>query len=213
MCRRESEASNEGGGSEQASNKRRLESNNLFHPFSSSPLPEITQKAAFIKQHAYCPHPDHQATRLATVAPRAADDGRQSGQLPPQHVHFECPDCGVPVYCTEGHWMEDYEEHMAICDTLREINEDEHDLRSGRTFAEFQLGSPQMPDAAVNLSNWDTYLYTRDFDAINDDRAMRHATRLLTYPVTIGSILHEFSPYSIATGQGLTPEGLKSFSG
>jgi splicing suppressor protein 51 len=109
--------------------------------------------------------------------------------------------------------MEDYEEHMKICDTLKEVNEDEHDLRSGRTFPEFQLGGAQMAEAAVNLSNWDTYLYTREFDAINDNRAMRHATRLLTYPVTIGSILHEFSPYSIAPGRRLAPEGLKSFSG
>jgi hypothetical protein len=65
----------------------------------------------------------------------------------------------------------------------------------------------------VNMTNWDTFLYTREFNAINEDRSMRQATRLLTYPVTIGSFLHELSPYSIRSGGRLTNEGLKSLSG
>jgi hypothetical protein len=32
------------------------------------------------------------------------------------------------------------------------------------------------------MTSWDTYLYTRDFDALNKDREMRQATKLLTYP-------------------------------
>jgi splicing suppressor protein 51 len=103
---------------------------------------------------------------------------------------------------------------------MREINEDEHDLRSGRFFKEFQFAEPQMEEILVNLSSWDTFFYTRDFDALNEDREMRHATKLLTYPLTIASIIHELSPYSIRSGQAgmqpqgrLTPEGLKSFSG
>ncbi|KAI1037151.1 hypothetical protein LB503_009069 [Fusarium chuoi] len=56
-------------------------------------------------------------------------------------------------------------------------------------------------------------MYTREFDAVNSDRQMRQITRLLTYPVTIGSILHELSPYSIKAGERMTTEGLKSFSG
>ena len=62
------------------------------------------------------------------------------------------------------------------------------------------------------MTNWDTFLYTREFDAINDDRCMRQVTRLLTYPVTVASVLHEFSPYDIRDGR-LTAEGLKSLSG
>ena len=133
--------------------------------------------------------------------------------MAPTHVNFECPDCGIPVYCSKEHWADDYEAHLEICDTLRQINEDDHDLRSGRSFPEFEYAGPQMEDALVNMSSWDTFLYTRQFNAIDDDRSMRQATRLLTYPITIGSILHELSPYSVKAGGRITPEGIKSFSG
>ena len=193
--------------------KRVLQADDLFHPFSKSPIPEMRNRAAYIKQHAYCPHPDHKLTRLPTVVPKDGEEAAKEGHLPPAHVHFECPDCGIPVYCSEGHWMEDYENHLQICDTLKEINEDDHDLRSGRVFPEFRFGDEQMPESVVNLTNWDTYLYTRQFNAVDEERGMRHATRLLTYPVTIGSVLHELSPYDIKQGGRLTTEGLKSFSG
>ncbi|KAI1327860.1 PXA domain-containing protein [Xylariaceae sp. FL0255] len=188
-----------------------LRSDDLFHSFTNSPIPEIRQRAAYIRQHAYCPHPDHRATR-APVEPNNPRMPQTSGDQAPAHVDFECPDCGVPVYCSENHWAEDYENHLQICDTLRQINEDDHDLRSGRFFPEFEYAGPQMEEALVNMTNWDTFLYTRQFEAINDDRSMRQVTRLLTYPLTIGSILHELSPYSIQKGGRLTPEGLKSLS-
>ncbi|KOS18323.1 Protein MSS51 [Escovopsis weberi] len=132
--------------------------------------------------------------------------------MTPAHVDFECPDCGLPVYCSKEHWMDDYEKHLEICDTLRQINEDDHDLRSGREFHEGNL--PDLPQdiAAVNLTNWDTFMYTREFAAIDSDRSMRQITRLLTYPITIGSVLHELSPYNTRKGNRLTIEGLKSFS-
>ncbi|KAI1460739.1 zinc-finger of mitochondrial splicing suppressor 51-domain-containing protein [Annulohypoxylon moriforme] len=173
-----------------------LRPDDLFHSFTNSPIPEIRRRAAYIRQHGRCPHPDHSPT----------------GSAAPAHVDFECPDCGIPVYCSDRHWAEDYETHLQICDTLRQINEDDHDLRSGRFFPEFEYAGPQMEEAAVNMTNWDTFLYTRLFEAINDDRSMRQVTRLLTYPVTIGSILHELSPYNIRKGGRLTPEGLKSLS-
>ena len=186
-----------------------VQSNNLFHPFSTSPSPDIRRRAAYIKQHAYCPHPNHRQTRL----PENPDISRAPGISPPAHVNFECPDCGIPVYCSEEHWADDYESHLEICDTLRQINEDDHDLRSGRFFREFEYPGPQMPEILVNMTNWDTCLYTRQFEAINEDRSMRHATKLLTYPITLGSILHELSPYNIRSGGRLTVEGLKSLSG
>jgi splicing suppressor protein 51 len=102
---------------------------------------------------------------------------------------------------------------MEICDTLREVNEDDHDLRSGRYFPEFEYPLPQIEEILVNLTNWDTYLYTRNYNAINEPRSMRQATRLLTYPVTVASVLHELSPYNIRKGGRLTMEGLKSLSG
>ncbi|KAI1743752.1 PXA domain-containing protein [Xylaria scruposa] len=189
--------------------QRVLRPDDLFHSFTHSPIPEIRQRAAFIRQHAYCPHPDHRMTRAPI------DPGKtpvSSGNVAAAHVDFECPDCGIPVYCSEQHWADDYEAHLQICDTLRQINEDEHDLRSGRFFPEFEYAGPQMEEAVVNMTNWDTFLYTREFEAINADRSMRQVTRLLTYPLTIGSILHELSPYNIRKGGRLTPEGLKSLS-
>lgn len=136
-----------------------------------------------------------------------------TGGLAPAHVNFECPDCGIPVSCSEEHWADDYESHLEICDTLRQANEDDHDLRSGRFFPEFEYPPDQIEEAMVNMTNWDTFLFSREFAAINDERSMRQATRLLTYPVTVGSVLHELSPYDIKKGGRLTVEGLKSFSG
>lgn len=109
--------------------------------------------------------------------------------------------------------MDHYEEHLKVCDTLRQINEDDHDLRSGRVFNEGNLPDLQLDEAAVNMTNWDTFMYTREFEAVNSDRSMRQITRLLTYPITVGSVLHELSPYSLNKGERLTAEGLKSFSG
>ncbi len=42
---------------------------------------------------------------------------------------------------------------------------------------------------------------------------MRQITKLLTFPLTIASVLHELSPYNIRLGGRLTTEGLRSFSG
>ena len=186
--------------------------NNLFHPFSESPSPDIRRRAAFIKLHAYCPHPSHHRTRTPT-GPHDPEARKVATSLPPAHVRFECPDCGIPVSCSEEHWADDYESHLEICDTLREINEDDHDLRSGRFFPEFEYPTLQIEESMVNLTNWDTYLYTREHIAINEARSMRQVTRMLTYPVTIGSVLHELSPYNIRRGGRLTVEGLKSLSG
>ena len=190
-----------------------LTEDNLFHSFTSSPIPQLRKRAAFMRQHAYCPHPSHQPTRAAhnpmdLEARKSAATG-----TPPAHVDFECPDCGIPVYCCEEHWADDYEAHLEVCDVLRESNEDDHDLRSGRFFKEFQFAEPQMEEILVNMSSWDTFLYTRDFDALNRDREMRQATKLLTYPMTIASIINELSPYNIRKNGRMTPEGLKSFSG
>jgi Zinc-finger of mitochondrial splicing suppressor 51 len=191
-----------------------LREDNLFHPFSKSPVPQIRQRAAFTKQHAYCPHPAHQQTRVPT-SPHDPEARKILGQnaQPPAHVSFECPDCGIATYCCEEHWADDFEAHLEICDTLRQINEDDHDLRSGRWFPEFEYPGPQLDEILVNMTSWDTFLYTRGFEAINADRSMRQATRLLTYPLTIGSVLHELSPYNIRPGGRLTVEGLKSLSG
>lgn len=192
-----------------------LQQDNLFHSFSNSPSPDIRRRAAYMKQHAYCPHPSHQRTRQVDQPGDPEDRKPQPGAAaaPPAHVKHECPDCGIPVYCCEEHWMDDYESHLEVCETLREINEDDHDLRSGRFFPEFNYPGPQRAEEFVlNMSNWDTFLYTRDFAAIDEPRNMRQVTRLLTYPITLTSVLHELSPYNIRNKR-LTNEGLRSFAG
>ncbi|KAL6720381.1 translational activator for mitochondrial COX1 [Lecanora helva] len=188
-----------------------LQPGNLFHHFSESPSPDLRRRAAFMKTHAYCPHPSHHRTRTPN-SPHDPEARKEQTTQAPAFVRFECPDCGLPVSCTEEHWADDYESHMEICDRLRQTNEDDHDLRSGRFFPEFEYPGPQMEEALVNMTNWDTYLYTREFEAINDERSLRQVTMLLTYPVTIGSILSELSPYDYKKGDRLTTEGLKSLS-
>lgn len=105
-----------------------LAEDNLFHPFSSSPFPAIRARGEAVKKLAPCPvcsegghhHPEEPASAL----PKAAS--------------FECPDCGWPSHCSEQHWKDD-PEHKKYCSRLREANEDEHDLRSGRRLREFEL--------------------------------------------------------------------------
>lgn len=209
--------SQEASTSEQSESKQPLlRRDNLFHSYSNSPSPQIRKRAQFIKQHAFCPHPDHQQTRasVSPVGSEAEKPGIPNDQKqPPAHAQHECPDCGVPIYCSEEHWMDDFEAHLQVCETIRQINEDDHDLQSGRFFTEFDYPGYQADEIVVNMTNWDTFLYTREFEAVNDDRSMRQVTRLLTYPVTIASVLHELSPYNISKGGRLTPEGLKSLSG
>ncbi|KAJ2360233.1 translational activator for mitochondrial COX1, partial [Coemansia sp. RSA 2607] len=67
-----------------------------------------------------------------------------------------------------------------------------------------------LPEVVVNLSSWDTFLYTRSFTNVDSDRAMRHVSKVLTYPVTIAATLHQYSPFTL--GSGLTAEGLKSLA-
>jgi splicing suppressor protein 51 len=190
-----------------------LRPDDLFHSFSNSPIPDIRRRAVFMKTHAYCSHPSHRQTRIPSSPHDLEARKATSGVDPPAHVRFECPDCGIPVSCSEEHWADDYENHLEICDTLRQINEDDHDLRSNRAFWEFFYPGPPIAEALVNMTNWDTYLYTAGYPAINEERSMRQATKLLTYPVTIGSIIHELSPYNIKAGGRLTVEGLKSLTG
>ena len=96
----------------------------LFHPFSESPFPTVKARGEAIRSLAPCPvcssgHGGHTGTN-------------------PSLVKFECPDCGWPTHCNREHWEID-EDHAQFCSRLREVNEDEHDLRSGRRMHEFEL--------------------------------------------------------------------------
>ena len=104
-----------------------LSEDNLLHPFSKSPFPAIRERGEAIKQLAPCPvcSSQHEHVHAHTNAQ-------------PKAVNFECPDCGWPTHCSEEHWVTD-KEHQKYCSRLREVNEDEHDLRSGRKLHEFDL--------------------------------------------------------------------------
>jgi splicing suppressor protein 51 len=101
-----------------------LTEDNLFHPFSKSPLSALRARGEAIQKLAPCPV--------------CASTHHAHTKAQPKAVKFECPECGWPTHCTDKHWKEDAE-HQKYCARLREANEDEHDLRSGRRMLEFEL--------------------------------------------------------------------------
>ncbi|ORX44619.1 hypothetical protein DM01DRAFT_1340376 [Hesseltinella vesiculosa] len=168
-----------------------LTQDNLFHPLSASPIKELRDRAAIINKYGVCPVCDN--------------DGHEH-----HHPVFECPDCGYPTHCSKDHYLEGRDAHQHVCSILRQQNEDDHDLRSGRTMTEFEFPSSQSFDETVNMGNWDVYFYTRSFPSMDSDRSMRHVSKLLTYPATVASVLHESSPYQF--GKEVTVEGIRSIS-
>lgn len=52
-------------------------------------------------------------------------------------VTFDSPEAGWPTHCSKEHYEQDDQHHL-YAPRLREANEDEHDLRSGRLLAEFE---------------------------------------------------------------------------
>ncbi|KAI0319792.1 zinc-finger of mitochondrial splicing suppressor 51-domain-containing protein [Amylostereum chailletii] len=176
-----------------------LSQDDLFHPFSQSPFPAVRARGEAIRSLAPCPvcASDHDHVHAHTKAS-------------PRAVAFECPDCGWPTHCSEEHWAAD-EQHEKYCFRLREVNEDEHDLRSGRRLREFELPGLQDTDAAISFSNWDVFWYTRGFPSMDTERSRRHASKLLTYPITIGSVIHQYSNLTLSN-QRLTTEGSRSLA-
>ncbi|KAG6874274.1 hypothetical protein C0995_001499 [Termitomyces sp. Mi166 len=172
----------------------------LFHKFSDSPHPALRARTKAIQQLAPCPvcAADHDHVHAHTKAQ-------------PRAVKFECPHCGWPTHCSEEHHAQD-QEHHKYCSRLREANEDEHDLRSGRHLSEFELPGPQGYEEAISFANWDVFWYTRGFPSMDTERSRRHASKLLTFPITIGSTIHQHSGLTLSN-QRLTPEGSRSLAG
>lgn len=171
----------------------KLRNDNLFHPLSKSPIKSLQERGELIRKFGKCP-----------VCEGLAKENQK-------RPSYECPDCGIPTHCSEEHYKHNLIEHkLHTCKMLREFNEDMHDLMSGRKMKEFEFPSSQPLDEEVNLLNWDTYLYTRGFPSIDQDRSLRHVSKLLTYPITIGSVLHQNGPYTLRNR--LTNEGLKSLT-
>ena len=128
-----------------------LSQDNLFHPFSKSPFQAVKDRAEAIKKLAPCPVclKDDLHEHGHTHASGSGNGGEPEGatKMARKHVAFECLDCGWPTHCSEEHWKAD-EEHQRYCGRLKEANEDEHDLRSGRRMTEFE-----MPGMSILLSS------------------------------------------------------------
>ncbi|KAI3626108.1 hypothetical protein CBS9595_001469 [Malassezia furfur] len=168
-----------------------LEQDDLFHKLSESPIPAMRARGERIRTLAPCP------VSMAKYGIRRL-------------VNYECPECGWPTHYSREMWLEDTE-HAQYVPRLREANEDEHDLRSGRPMTEFQLPREQPSEEVVNLSGWDQLFYTRNFPSIDSERSKRHVSKLLTFPMTIVGALHENSPYTRRSSR-LTHEGLRSLA-
>ena len=159
---------------------------NRFGMMEDSPIPEIRKRAEFIKSHALCP---------VTNKP----------------IRFTCPKSGVPTHHDEAAWKSDkkyWEEQKWR--QLKESNMYDVDLRSGRDFPELDFPGPTMDDQMVNLLNWDTYFYTRNYTSMDSEFQLAVATKMLTYPLTMAAVLDQYSPYNLKPRGPLTLEGLKS---
>lgn len=110
--------------SSEEESKITLAPDNLFHKLSKSPIPELRDRAAIINKYGVCP-----------VCDTREDPSQKRRPV------YECPECGYPTHCSEEHYHEGRQAHQEICHILREQNEDDHDLRSGRPMTEFEFPS------------------------------------------------------------------------
>lgn len=160
----------------------------LFN-WDDSPYEDIRTRAAFIRTQASCP-------------------------VTNKSVNYVCPYSGIPTHHSREAWENDTEYHEKCkFELLKKVNLYEHDIRSGRKFDEFNFPGEQPPEFITNVSNWDSFFYTRDFTPMNTEFNLAAATKVLTYPTTIAAILHKFSPYSGPAPKGtLTLEGMRSLA-
>ncbi len=110
-----------------------LAPDDLFHPLIRSPFPDLKDRAERVKTFSICPVSVEKHNERVRPA-------------------FDCPDCGWPTHKNQERWEEGYEEHAEYCERLREVNEDDHDLRSGRKITEFE-GMPSMSWLLVKLES------------------------------------------------------------
>ena len=120
----------------------------LFHVLDQSPVIQLQRRAKTIKSLAPCPtclehahaHSPNQAEGQAETSTTGSSTTTTESPTPRiNKVDYSCSECGFPTHCSEGHYFEGRESHDEYCSRLREINEDEHDLRSGRLISEFEL--------------------------------------------------------------------------
>ncbi|KAL6937805.1 translational activator for mitochondrial COX1 [Hanseniaspora osmophila] len=161
---------------------------NRFHPWVESPYPDLQNRAKRIMEIARCP-------------------------VTNEKINFTCPLSGIPTHASKEAWERDTKYHESKkYELLKKCNIYEHDLRSGRPFPEFDFPLAQDRDRMINVSNWDLYFYTRQYYSMDTEFQLAAVTKMLSYPITIASVLHQFSPYSLNPKGPITLEGLKSLS-
>lgn len=161
---------------------------NRFHPWDSSPSAELRTRAAFIRLNLKCP-------------------------VTAKDIQYTCPISGIPTHHSAELWEQDTKYHSSKTpEMLKKVNIYEHDLRSGREFPEFDFPTDQHPDRLINIGNWDQFFYTRQFYSMDTEFQLAVVTKLLSYPMTIASVLHQYSPYLMKPKGPVTLEGLKSLA-
>ncbi|KAG0660082.1 translational activator for mitochondrial COX1 [Monosporozyma unispora] len=161
---------------------------NRFHPWDQSPSEALRERAARIKALAHCP-------------------------VTGKNIEYTCPISGIPTHHSREAWEKDkYYHDNKIYDILKKVNIYEHDLRSGRPFPEFEFPQEQGFDRMVNMTNWDLFFYTRGFYSMDTEFQLAAVTKMLSYPITIGALLSQFSPYALNPKGPITLEGLKSLA-
>lgn len=164
------------------------EAERILYKWDESPHEALRMRAAFIRTKALCP-------------------------VSKKPVDYVCPKSGIPTHHDQESWENDKNYHEnKIYEKLKKVNLYEHDIRSGRKFDEFIFPGQQNSDYTTNLTNWDTFFYTRDFTPMNTEYNLAAATKVLTYPITIAAILYKFSPYSPQPKGTVTYEGMKSLA-
>ncbi|ODQ81409.1 hypothetical protein BABINDRAFT_106955 [Babjeviella inositovora NRRL Y-12698] len=161
---------------------------NRFYPWDLSPCADLRTRAASIRARAKCP---------VTSKP----------------INYACPYSGIPTHHSREAWEKDTAYHATKkYETLRKVNVFEHDIRSGREFPEFDFPNEQDPDRRVNFINWDMFFYTRGFFSMDTEFQRATSTKMLSYPLTIGSVLNQYTPYALEPKGPVTLEGLKSLA-
>ncbi|CAI5756209.1 unnamed protein product [Candida verbasci] len=159
-----------------------------LYNWDESPYESIRTRSALIKAKALCP-------------------------ITSKSINYICPYSGIPTHHSKEAWEQDTEYHkLKKYEQLKKVNLYEHDLRSGRKFTEFAFPGKQDKNFTINLGNWDSFFYTRDFPPMNDEFNLAAATKVLTYPLTIASLFYKFSPYEIEPKGPITLEGAKSLA-
>ena len=161
---------------------------NRFHLWDQSPYPQIRERAHKIMELAKCP-------------------------ITGKDIKYICPLSGIPTHHSREAWEADTNYHNnKTYQILKKVNIYEHDLRSGRPFPEFEFPTQQGRDRTINMSNWDLFFYTRGFYSMDTEFQLACVTKMLSYPLTIASILSQFSPYFLNPKGPITLEGLKSLA-